>query len=187
MKRFLRYFLQGLLLILPIGFTIYIIFVAVSWIDNIIPRISGMEMYPGVGLAIILGVITLIGFIGSSLAAKPVFTFFENQIYRIPLVNLIYSSVKDLTGAFLGDKNKFNQPVMVLWNHDTNAHRIGFITESDLKHIELADKVAVYFPDSYNISGNLFLVPKDKVVLLHIPGAEVMKFVVSGGVSGLHH
>ncbi len=187
MKRFLRYFLQGLLFVIPIGFTVYVIFACISWIDSIIPRLFNMETYPGVGLAIMITIITVVGYLGSTLIAKPVFTFFENFIYRIPLVNLIYSSVKDLTGAFVGDKKKFSQPVLVRWNKEINMQRIGFITQSDLKYLDITDKVAVYFPDSYNISGNLFVVPKDQVIVLHAPSSEVMKFVVSGGVSGLNH
>jgi len=187
MRRFLRYFLQGLLFVIPIGFTIYVIYASVSWIDSIIPRLFRVELYPGVGLAIVITTITIVGYLGSTLIAKPVFTFFENLIYRIPLVNLIYSSVKDLIGAFVGDKKKFSQPVLVVWNKEINLQRIGFITQKDLKYMELNDKMAVYFPDSYNISGNLFIVPKDQVIILHANSAEVMKFVVSGGVSDFHH
>ncbi len=187
MKQFLRYFLQGLLFVLPIGFTVYIIYLGVAWVDNIIPRLFSISLYPGIGFVIVISSISLIGLVGSTLIAKPVFTFFENHIYRIPLVNLIYSSVKDLTGALVGDKKKFSQPVLVTWNQHSNVKRIGFITQNDLRYLDMVDKVAVYFPDSYNISGNLFIVPKDQVEPLHAPSGEVMKFVVSGGVSELHH
>jgi uncharacterized membrane protein len=187
MKRFLRYFLQGLLFVIPLSFTIYIVVKSITWVDSIIPELFGLELYPGVGLVIIVSIVTLVGYLGSTLIAKPAFTVFENFLYRIPLVNLIYSSVKDVIGAFVGDKKKFNQPVLVKVNKDFNIYRLGFITQSDLKILDIQDKVAVYFPHSYNISGNLFIVPKDHITVLHAPSSEVMKFIVSGGVSGLNH
>lgn len=187
MKRFLRYFLQGLLFVIPISLTIYIIVSIIRWIDRIVPNLFGIEMYPGVGLVIVVLIVVFIGYLGSTLIAKPVFNVIENYLYKLPLVNLIYSSTKDVIGAFVGDKKKFNQPVMVLWNQETKVYRIGFITQSDLKYLDIVDKVAVYFPDSYNISGNLFVVGRDQIILLNAPSSEVMKFIVSGGVSGLNH
>jgi uncharacterized membrane protein len=136
---------------------------------------------------IVITIVTAIGFLGSTLIAKPAFTVFENFLYKLPFINLIYSSVKDVIGAFVGDKKKFNQPVLVKVNKDFNIYRLGFITQPDLKILDIQDKVAVYFPHSYNISGNLFIVPKDHITVLHAPSSEVMKFIVSGGVSGLNH
>jgi uncharacterized membrane protein len=187
MKRFLRYFLQGLLFVIPAAFTLYIIIGSVTWLDSIVPRMIGMELIPGIGLLIVISFVTVIGYMGSTLIAKPAFTVFENFIYKLPIVNLIYSSIKDLISAFVGDKRKFNQPVLVNWNKDFNIQRIGFITQNDLKYLGIHEKVAVYFPDSYNISGNLFVVSKDSITIIHAPSSEVMKFIVSGGVSGLNH
>lgn len=187
MKRFLRYFLQGLLFVIPLTFTIYIVFASVTWIDGLIPKIFDIELYPGVGLIIIVAIVTAVGYLGSTLIAKPAFTIFENFLYKLPIVNLIYSSVKDVIGAFVGDKKKFNQPVLVKVNKDFNIYRLGFITQSDLKILDIHDKAAVYFPHSYNISGNLFIVPREHITVLNAPSSEVMKFIVSGGVSGLNH
>jgi uncharacterized membrane protein len=189
MKKFLRYFFQGLLFVIPGAFTLYIIIGSVTWLDGLVPRIFGWEEHhtPGAGLLIVIAFVTAVGYMGSTLIAKPAFTVFENFIYKLPIVNLIYSSVKDLISAFVGDKRKFNQPVLVNWNKDFNIQRIGFITQNDLKYLGINEKVAVYFPDSYNISGNLFVVSKDNVTIIHAPSSEVMKFIVSGGVSGLNH
>ena len=86
----------------------------------------------------------------------------------------------------MGDGKKFNQPVMVKWSTETDARRIGFITQQDMSAIKQENMVAVYFPDSYNISGNLFLVPREHVILIDATSSEIMKFVVSGGISGIH-
>src|SRR6478735_5934794 len=123
MKRFLRYFLQGLLFVIPVAFTTYIIVKSVSWIAGIIPALFDIEMTPGVGFVVVISIITLIGYLGSTLIAKPAFTVFENFLYKLPFVNLIYSSVKDVIGAFVGDKKKFNQPVLVKVNKDYEIQR----------------------------------------------------------------
>lgn len=187
MKRFLRYFLQGLLFVIPVAFTVWIIVSSVQWIDSIIPRLLSIDLYPGVGFVIIIGMVTAIGYLGSTLIAKPAFTVFENFLYKVPFINLIYSSIKDVMGAFVGDKRKFNQPVLVRLHKESDNYRLGFITQNDLKILDIQDKVAVYFPHSYNISGNLFIVPKSHITILNAPSSEVMKFIVSGGVSGLNH
>ena len=106
---------------------------------------------------------------------------------KIPLVKLIYSAVKDLLGAFVGDKKKFNKPVLVRINKENNLYQIGFITQSDLTDLGLTDMVVVYFPHSYAFSGYHYFVPKENIKPLDVPGPTAMKFIVSGGVSGLQH
>jgi uncharacterized membrane protein len=187
MKKFLRYFLQGLLFVIPLFFTVYVLVVFIRWVDNFVPSLFETDLFPGLGIVIVVSVVTIIGYLGSTLIAKPAFTVFENFLYKLPLINLIYSSTKDVVGAFVGDKKKFSQPVMVKVNKDFDFYRLGFITQTDLNVINLPDKVAVYFPHSYNISGNLYIVPKERITIIQAPSSEVMKFVVSGGVSGFHH
>jgi uncharacterized membrane protein len=187
MKVFLRYFLRGLVFVIPVSFTIYIIYSCITWIDNLLPGLFNVELFPGSGLLLVVLLITAVGYLGSSLIAKPLFSMIENYIYKIPLINLIYSSTKDIVGALVGDKKKFNHPVLVKWSGENQTYRIGFITQNDLKYIEQTGKVAVYFPDSYNISGNLFIVDREHVLIINAPSSEVMKFVVSGGVSGFHN
>lgn len=186
MKSFLRYFFNGLLFVIPFGITTYVIYVIVKAIDSIIPNLFGLDLYPGVGLLIFIGITVAVGYLGSTLIAKPAFSMIENSLYKIPLINLIYSSSKDVINAFIGEKKKFNQPVLVKINMDFNIQRMGFITQNDLSMIQVHDKVAVYFPHSYNISGNLALVPVEHITILKAPSSEIMKFIVSGGVTGLH-
>jgi uncharacterized membrane protein len=103
---------------------------------------------------------------------------------RIPLVKIIYSTVKDLLGAVVGDKRKFNKPVLVRINKENDLHQIGFVTQSDLTELGLHQMIVVYIPHSYAISGNHFFVPKENIQPLKISGPTAMKFIVSGGVSG---
>lgn len=178
MNRLIKYFLRGLLLVIPIGVTIYILLASIRWLDGLLAL-----DFPGAGLIIILTSVTLIGYIGSSLIAQPIFNFFERLLNRLPLVRIIYSSLKDLISAFVGDKKKFNQPVLVTLNKESNLQKLGFITQEDLHNLGLQDKTAVYLPHSYNFSGDLYIVPRENITLIHATGADVMKFIVSGGVT----
>jgi uncharacterized membrane protein len=179
LRRIARYFFSGTVFIVPLVATAYFIFVSFRWLDSLLNL-----PYPGIGFLIIFGAITIFGYLTSNFAFKTATEWFDHGMNRIPLVKLIYSSVKDLLGAFVGDKKKFNKPVLVTINKDNNLHQIGFVTQSDLSDLGLNNMVVVYFPHSYAFSGNHFLVPKENVKPLDIPGPAAMKFIVSGGVSG---
>ena len=134
-----RYFFNGTLFIVPLVATVYFIIVSFQWLDS---RLN--LPYPGVGFAIILSVITLFGYFTSNFAFRAFSNWFDRLVNRIPLVKLIYSSVKDLLAAFVGEKRKFNKPVLVTINKENNLHRVGFITQSDLSELGLPDMVVVY-------------------------------------------
>jgi len=174
------YFFRGLLFAVPVALTIYILVVCIRWLDNLI-NIS----IPGLGLLTILASVTLIGYLASTLLAAPLFRLLEEVLTRLPLVNIIYSSLKDLISAFVGDKKKFDRPVLVALSDDLSIRKPGFITQDNLEKLGLIDQVAVYLPHSYNFSGNLFIVPSQNVTPLEASSTEIMKFIVSGGVSGL--
>ncbi|WP_210463414.1 DUF502 domain-containing protein [Rufibacter roseolus] len=180
MKKFLRYFLNGFLIVAPISLTIYIIVATINWLDDLF-----YMKYPGVGLTLIIILVTIVGFIGSHFLVKPFFVLTERIMSRLPLVNMIYSSLKDLFDAFVGENQKFNQPVLVKMTQYNDTYKLGFVTQLSMDAVNLPEKVAVYFPHSYNFSGELFLVARENVTYLEIPSSEVMKFVVSGGVSKL--
>lgn len=177
--RIFRYFFSGTLFIVPLVATAYFIYVSFTWLDN---RLN--LPYPGLGFLIIMFVITLIGYLSTNYVFKTIGEWFDRGMNRIPLVKLIYSTVKDLLGAFVGDKKKFNKPVLVRINKDNNLHQIGFITQADLSDLGLNDMVVVYFPHSYAFSGIHYVVPKESIKPLNISGPSAMKFIVSGGVSG---
>ncbi len=176
-----KYFLRGLLFLVPIAITLYIIIASIQWLDGLIPAID----VPLLGLFIILFVITLCGYLGTTLLAKPIFDIFEDLLTKMPLVNIIYTSLKDLISAFVGDKKKFNKPVLVNINPTIGLQKLGFITQNDLTNIGLPGKVCVYLPHSYNFSGNLFIVAREAVTPVDAPSSDIMKFIISGGVSGM--
>jgi len=189
MNKLFRYFLQGLLYLAPISVTIYLIFFIFDFVDGILElflySVLG-TVIPGLGILILACIVTLVGFLGQTIIARPIKVFFKKIIESVPILNLVYSALTDLFQAFVGKEKKFNKPVMVLVNPVTNLEKLGFLTESDLRKLDEKDKVAVYFPHSYNFSGELFIVPKDQVRPVNVAPGDAMKFIVSGGVAGLH-
>ena len=178
----LGYFMRGLLLVVPFALTIYIISIALNFIDGLI-RIK----IPGLGIAILLVSITFFGYLGSTLLVRSVFDFTESFIVKLPFISSIYTSFKELTSALVGNKKKFDKPVLVLINKEPRLQRIGFVTHKDLKAMNLPGSIAVYAPHSYNFSGDLLILPKEKVIPLDMASTEIMKFIVSGGVAGLQN
>lgn len=178
-KRILGYFLRGLLFVVPFALTFYIILLAVQFLDNIIP----IDI-PGLGILFMFLIVTVVGYLTSIFLTRSIFEELEKIVFKIPLVNILYTSIKDLMSAFVGDKKKFNTPIVVKLSE--NMSRLGFMTQDDLTPLGEVDLVSVYFPHSYNFSGNLYLVPRENVrVLKNVNSTEIMKFIVSGGVSQL--
>ena len=179
-RRFLKYFLKGLLFVVPLALTIYIVIALVVFLDSIIPI-----PVPGMGIIIMLAFITFVGYMASIFVTQPLFDEMEKWLFKIPLVNIVYTSIKDLMSAFVGDKKKFNVSVVVKLSD--NMYRLGFMTQNDLEILGEPGLVAAYFPHSYNFSGNLYLVPRENVrVVDNVNNADIMKFIISGGVSELY-
>jgi uncharacterized membrane protein len=178
-KRILRYFFSGTLFIVPLVATIYVIYVSFRELDEL------LELpYPGLGFAIIFFAITGFGYLTTNFAFQTFSNWFDRLMNKIPLVKLIYASVKDLLDAFVGEKKKFNKPVLVEINKENQLYQIGFITQADLKDLGLQDMVSVYLPHSYAVSGLHYILPKDRITPLKVSGTIAMKYIVSGGVSG---
>jgi uncharacterized membrane protein len=172
-----------------LGITAYIIYVVFHFIDNLLKdkleEIFNIDI-PGLGLAVIFLFLVVVGIIGQSILARPFKDLFKRIIEKTPLLKLIFSALNDLFSAFVGKEKKFNKPVMVLVNPISNLEKLGFLTEEDLSSLDEKEKVAVYFPHSYNFSGELFIVPKNQVRPIDINPSVVMKFIISGGVSGVY-
>jgi uncharacterized membrane protein len=178
-KLLVRYFLRGCLVMAPLGITVYIVWIVLSTVDRFLPL-----PIPGLGLVVTLALITLVGVLTSNVVGRSVVELADSLLGRLPLVKLVYTSIKDLVSAFVGDKKRFDTPVTVMISPGTGARVLGFVTRDGLARLGLPDMVAVYFPQSYNFAGYLMLVPRANVERLHLPAAEVMTFIVSGGVSG---
>lgn len=179
MKKISQYFLQGLLFLVPVVATVYVVYIIFAKIDGLFSF-----AVPGLGFLLTIGLILAVGFVSSNLLANSVMLRVDRIFAKMPLVTMIYTSIKDLVDAFVGDKKSFNKPVLVALDTENRISVLGFITREDLNTLGIADSVAVYLPQSYNFAANLIIVDRSRVSHLAADPKEVMKFIVSGGVSG---
>lgn len=179
---FVRSFLQGLLILSPIAITAYVIYIVFDSVDSLVPWVPR-----GLGFLVIVAVVTFIGYMGTRFfLGKMLFDAFDNMLQHIPGIKYIYSSIKEVMGSFVGDKKRFNKPVWVCTNHTPEIWRIGFMTQKDLAYLGMANRVAVYLPHSYAVSGYVIIVEiKNIKPVTKMTAAEAMKFAVSGGITGL--
>lgn len=186
MKRLFKYFIQGLLLLGPLAVTLYTVYLMFTYVDRLIgdPLKEHYNLdIPGLGIVILFISLTVLGLIGQTIIVKPFTWFTQRLLKRLPLLNVIYTSISDLFTAFVGKEKKFTVPVRVCMDKQNNIWRIGFITEKNLEEFGMKEMVAVYFPFSYSITGEMIIVPESSVEPIQISPSEVMKFVVSGGVT----
>jgi uncharacterized membrane protein len=176
-KRLIAYFLRGCLVTAPLGLTIYIVWMILRTIDGILPF-----QIPGLGLVVTVALITLTGVLTSNVVGRSALDIAESVLGRLPLVKLVYTSIKDLVSAFVGDKKRFDVPVALTLSG--GVRMLGFVTRDGLGRLGMPEHVAVYVPQSYNFAGYLLLAHRSQVEALDISASELMTFIVSGGVSG---
>ena len=180
MKRLLNYFVQGLLLLAPLAITVYVCWVTFTTIDGWL----GLPVR-GAGFVVTIVLITVFGFLAGGFLTRRFWGLLERIMQRLPLVRLLYSSTKDLLNAFVGDKRRFDKPVLVELMPGTNAQAFGFVTQESLERLGLPGHLAVYFPQSYNFAGSLVVFPAAQVKRLTAESSAVMAFIVSGGVTNV--
>lgn len=179
MRRFLTYFLRGLVLLAPVAITGWVIASAFATIDGWLNL-----PWPGAGFAATIILVTLFGFLATNLIASQLVRWFEAMLQRVPLVRLVYGSVKDLLNAFVGEKRRFNRPALVTLVPG-GARALGFITQDALGALNLPGHVAVYIPQAYAFAGITLIVDRTLVEPIAVDPADVMAFVVSAGVTSL--
>ena len=185
MKTILNYFLRGMLIVFPLGATIYIVTITINWMNSIFNNLLfGWfdNNIPGLGILTGFVMIALVGFVFTRAFTKPIIHLFDKLFQKTPLVNIIYTSLKDLTEAFVGEKKKFTKPVQIQFG-ELGLIRFGFITQDSLENLGIKDQVSVYCPHSYNFSGNVYIVPKESVQPVDVEPTDFMRFIVSGGVT----
>lgn len=189
LKPLVTCFGRGLLFLFPIVATILVIVWVFEAVGGIVGKplenVFNKYVATALGLLITCSFIMLVGVLSSLFITQPIMQLIERLFARLPLVKLLYSSIRDVVGAFVGDKKKFDQPVLVNLMPGANANALGFITRKSLEFLGLEDHVAVYFPQSYNFAGSVLIVNRDHVKpVVDIDSSEIMAFIVSGGISG---
>lgn len=183
LSRIFRYFIQGIIVLAPIGITAWALYWLFDKVDNILrPYIN----IPGVGFAIIILFIIFVGWISSHFLMGSIIGFLDQLMERTPVIKFIYTSTKDFFEAFAGDKRKFNKAVLANVFSE-NVWIVGFLTDEEMQKFELgANHVAVYVPQAYNFAGQLYILPREKVKKIEkITSGEAMKYAVTGGVVDL--
>jgi uncharacterized membrane protein len=175
-----RPFLNGVLVVAPLGVTVY----ACVWVFRSVDGWMATSR-PGLGFLLALCIIWLIGFAASGFLTRRLVDALENVLGRLPLVRLLHGSTKDLIGAFIGERRRFNSPVLVAVGNDPDVLVLGFVTQSSLAMLGLPGHVACLVPQAFHWAGQLYLVPATRVRCVPTAsGVDVLAFALSGGVSG---
>lgn len=187
MKRISLYFIQGLVVLLPLLGTFYIL----SFIYSKIAGLGNALLFPLVGrelplvdFLLVILTICLVGLIANWWISKKFLDYLERIINKMPGVKSIYSTIKDTLKSLAGDKKKFDTVVLV--HLSEKVARLGFLTisEAPFKTKDGQELVGVYFPQTLQVAGDMFWVPKDSVTLVDMPVDKALRLIISGGATG---
>ena len=179
-KKLIKYFFVGLSIVLPFFALAYLLYFLYTELAEYVNLDSSAILI----LPIVIGLIA-IGYARTFFDFK-LFLTFESYLMKTPIIGSLYKSIKEVTRAFVGAENKFSEPVLVLFAGD--IYKIGFITNKENEYLVndnyKDDEIlfSVYFPLSFSLSGDLFIVPKDRIKPIDKSANEVMQMIVSGGL-----
>lgn len=179
MNRFARTLLKGLAVFLPSALTLWVLWSAFVLLDEILPFHT-----PGLGVLALLGIVLILGLLADNWFAGPLLQRLEKFLERLPVVRLLYRSLREMTEALLGERRPFHHPVLVRPWPGSEARLLGFLTRQDLSELGKPGWVAVYVPNAYAIAGQTLIVPSELVEALPLESSEAMTFAVSAGVTG---
>ena len=189
--RIRNYFIAGIVVLIPIGITIYLIIFLMSISSKILPKEINPNHYlpyniPGLEIVISIILITFIGWLSLSFIGKKMLDIFENLLKKIPILRTIYSALGQMTDTFTKtDKEKKN--VVLVEYPRKGSWAVGFATRENSGEITTKTKkelLNVFVPTTPNpTSGFLLMFPKDEVIYLDLSFEEASKFIVSAGTS----
>lgn len=188
MKVLVKNFINGVITVVPIILVIYVVIKVFEFLDSILGDVfrSFLEedYVPGLGLLASIVLITVLGWLSKQYVSGKIVELIDWILDSIPGVKSLYSVIKDTIQSFLGEKKSFSK-VALVHIPGTRMKAIGFITSEDVEMLDdhLAEHIAVYVPQTFQVAGVTFLVPKADVELLAIKPEEAMKFVLSGGMT----
>lgn len=189
MKHLAKYFFQGILILLPIVLTVYIVVAVFQLTDSMLGRYFialGINI-PGLGLLTTVVVIILVGLLGNRLASRRMLDYIDSLFSKVPLVKVIYTIIKDTMNTLVGNRSSFAKVVLIRLPGDDDIKVLGFITAEELDFFGLKDHVAVYILQSMQWAGFTLLVPRSRVEYLDVSPEKALQFVVSAGLTGNNH
>lgn len=186
-------FLTGLITILPIVLTIYLLYWLVVTAESALGSLIRLALpenlyWPGMGSLAGLVMVFLVGLLMHAYIVRRLFAWGEQILYHLPLVKSVYGAIRDFFNYFSPDKkNEFEQVVAVSIG-DTGMQVVGFVTqavpESLPEDLREEDSILVYLPLSYMIGGYAVLMPRSAVRPLDMSIEEAMRFTLTAGVTG---
>ena len=189
--KFRNYFIAGVVVLIPIGITIYLIFFVIEVSSILLPKELNPNHYlgfdiPGIEILITIILITLIGWLSLSFLGKKLLELFNNVLKKIPILRTIYSAIGQMTETFTKNDNKKNNVVLVEYPRK-GSWAVGFATKKNTGEITNKTKknlINVFVPTTPNpTSGFLLMFPEDEIIYLDMSFEEASKFIVSAGTS----
>tara|TARA_B100000029_G_C17179074_1_gene816252 strand:- start:114 stop:728 length:615 start_codon:yes stop_codon:yes gene_type:complete len=188
---FRNYFITGVVVLIPIGITVYLTLFVINISSRILPKEINPNHYlpydiPGLEILISIIVITLIGALSLSFIGRKILNLFENLLKKIPILRTIYSAITQMTETFT--KSEGNKKNVVLVEYPRKGSwAVGFATkenEGEISNKTKRDLVNVFIPTTPNpTSGFLLMFPKEEVIYLDLSFEEASRFIVSAGTS----
>lgn len=188
MKSVLKNFINGILTIVPIILVVYVIYKTFMFLDSMLGNMLKPYMQdsyiPGIGLLTTLVLITLLGWLSTRFITGNIIKLIDRLLERIPFVKTVYSVIKDTVHSFLGEKKSFSKVALVTIP-GTNMKSLGFITTENLEafYEPLSEHAAVYIPQTFQVAGFTFLIPKSDIEIIDVKPEDAMKFILSGGMT----
>lgn len=189
MKHLNQIFFKGLIVVLPITLTFYLLIWASYNIESLfgsgIRYLLGQELYiPGLGIVLTLAFIFLVGLLVNNYVTGRFFAWLTQSLEKIPLIKVIYNPLKDLMALIPGRSNEKSRPqrVVLVQMEQMGVEVLGLVTREDLDEIKDDSKVSVYVPFSYMLGGVTMIVPKNKVKKVDIPVDQALKLSVTAWI-----
>ena len=189
-----NYFLTGLLVILPVFITAYIIWFLIRAMDIVLKYVPAKYLpdtylpfhIPGIGLILVIIIILVVGILFRNLVGRRVVLFWENMVDKIPIARIIYSGVKQLLESFFLQKNDAFKRVALLEYPRRGVYVIGFLTGESRGEVQsktTKKMMNVFIPTTPNpTSGFYILIPEDELVILNMTVEDAFKLIISGGI-----
>lgn len=189
MKYLNQIFFKGLIVVLPISLTFYLLIWISLKIESMfassVESIIGQKLsIPGIGIIVTFLFILLVGFLVDNYITGRFFSWLTKTLEKVPLIKVIYNPLKDLMALIPGrssDKNKPQRVVLVQLGHDL-GQVLGLVTREELDEISNAHTISVYIPLSYMLGGITLLVDKNKVKKLDMPVDQALKLSLTAWI-----
>ncbi|WP_109686528.1 DUF502 domain-containing protein [Tumebacillus permanentifrigoris] len=190
MKSLVKFFVNGILTIVPIGLVIYVVVQVFEFLDSLLGKTLRKELgdglyVPGLGILVTIVLITLVGWLTTYWFSVRLIEWMERMLQKIPFVKSLYSIIKETIGSIFGERKSFSQVALITLPNNP-MKMLGFVTTENLEALgdPLRGHIAVYVPQTFQVAGVTFLVPKEHIEIVDITPEEAMRFILSGGVSG---